>query len=78
MSSYRDFNNKKRSVIIRIYPQADNLFYILIHKFDKQIKKELYVKQFDQLTDLENRFSYDQNIKNLIGSKNKLSFILID
>ena len=37
--SYRDFNNKKRSVIIRIYPQADNLFYILIHKFDKQIKK---------------------------------------
>lgn len=76
--SYRDFNNKKYSVIIRIYPQTDNLFYILIHKCDKQIKKDLYVKQFDQLTDLENRFSYDQNIKNLIGSKNQLSFILID
>ena len=76
--SYRDFNNKKYSVIIRIYPQTDNLFYILIHKFDKQIKKELYVKRFDQLTDLENRFSYDQNIKNFINSKNQLSFILID
>ncbi len=76
--SYRDYNNKKHSVIIRVYPQVDNLFYILIHKFDKQIKKELYVKQFDQLTDLENRFSYDQNIKNFIGSKNHLSFILID